>query len=661
MKRIILTAVLCCITAAAAFAADSLIVHRTVYFDVDKYEINPSAQFQLDSMIKSLRDQGECSVSIYGSTDIDGSAGYNQQLSERRAHAVQAYLTAHDIKAVKCITKGLGRKGDELSKAENRRVDVELRFTYFNSVSDLFQSLSKDADQHFEIDPAVLNEIRCHDKTIISIPAGSLLLPHGEKPDGKVTITVREAISNADILTQDLNSISDDRMLETRGMVYIAASSNGQELTLDPSKPLSVSIPSANATEKDMKLFYGARHSSTQVMNWQLAESRRFLPDVKTVPIDLDRSMLSAMINTNRVKPTIPAASSDIVPIPTAPTKPREPSVMAEPQREDRYHATAMEKTFNKKKIDRKNEQLYQQELHKYQVYLDRKAAYDTKIKTYEQALATYKEQKAAFDQEGLRRLDIARQYFRELYAYSAQGSINSVVKSIENIPITNKTIITAAFSNKLIEHHPIDQHQQLKRILGQTYFHFYQYDDPKTVISDIDNTICAKADRNIPTFRIIGYAGIYDSLMRTSHLTDTLGALQDRILTRCVELGLFDQKNVAGYVASVSQLGWINCDRFNNTPSDQLVRMRIQENDDVKMYMVFTDIKSCLPIGKEGNEYISSMIPGGKNVRIIAVKVVEGKPQLAISPVNTSNSGPLVLQYKTCSLTDIRNSFAAM
>ena len=659
MKRIILTTIILCFT-AAAFASDSLVVRSAVYFDVDRSELNIAARQQLDSMVRSIYDQGECSVSIFGSTDVDGSAGYNQQLSERRAHAVQDYLISKNIKAVKCVAQGLGRKGDQLSKAENRRVDLELRFTYFSDVSDVFKCLSQGADQHFQIDPAISNEIKCRDNTLITIPAGSLLLPNGEKPQGMITLTVREAINTADILTQDLNSVSDGRMLETRGMVYIAASSQGQELSVDPASPISVSIPSRDANAKDMQLFYGARHGD-QTMNWKVAEGRRFLPDVKTVPMDLDRSMLHDMLLTDLSRPAAPASSAGEVPIPVQPVMPRQPTAVAEPRRTDRYKASSMEQRFSKRKIERKNEELYQMEKHKYEVYLDRQATYEDNMKKYQLAIAVYNEQKVTFDAEGQRRKDMAVQYFRTLYEYSAQNSINTLIKTAEMVPVTNKTVLTGLLQSRFHKTHPLDQRQQLKRILGDTYNHYYHYDDPYTVIDDIDNTISTKTVSDVPTFRVRGYFGIYDSLLQARHLPDTLAMLQDRILTCSVEMGLFSQKNVAGYVASVSQLGWINCDRFTQTPSDQLVTMKVKEEDDVKMYMVFSDIKSCMPLYRSGAEYISSRIPKGRNVRIVAVKVIDGKPQLSVSSVNTSTSGPLVLQYKTCSLTEIRSNFAAL
>ena len=655
MKRILLTAIALCFTVAAAFATDSLIVSRAVFFDVDQYQLTPTVRLQLDSMIGSLRDQGECSVTIFGSTDIDGSARYNQQLSERRAHAVQDYLFAQNIKAVKCVTQGLGRKGDQLSKAENRRVDIQLRFTYFSGVADLFQSLSQNEDQKFLIDPTQPNEIKCRDNSVITIPAGALLLSNCEKPKGKVSLTIREAINTEDILAQDLNSISDGKMLETRGMVYIGAACNGQSLRLDSASPISVAIPSIS-TDKDMKLFYGEKRDS-QSMNWKVAD-QSFLPNVRIVPIDIDRSMLKGMLLAEGEAPVRPKFT-DKISLPLMPIQPRRPIALKEPEKTNAYKGTLIEKAFNKKKIDEINEKQYQLAVDKYQESLEKQQSYRAKMRDYDYAMKVYKQRMKTFEEEGQRRLKEAQSYFMKLYEYSALKSVNALIKSMEQIPITNKTVLTAYSEGRFHQNHVTDQHEVLRQMIGDTYFRFYHFDDPGAEIVDIENTI--RKDSISPRFEVHGYTGIFDAVLTSSHLQDTLTMLQERIATRCVELGLFSQKNVSGYVASVSQLGWINCDRFYDTPKEQLVSLKIKETDDVRMYIVFNDIKSCLPVSRRGTDYVSSLIPKGKSVKIVSVKVVEGKPQLAVANVNTSRRDALVLKYKTCSLSDIRSNFAAL
>ncbi|MCW3126107.1 MAG: OmpA family protein [Bacteroidetes bacterium] len=656
MKKLLLSTLLLFLAAGAMHASDSTMVRRAVYFDVDISQLNTTAQTQLDSMATALKDLGEFSISIYGSADVDGSAGYNQKLSERRAKTVQDYLMEKNIKAVKCVTRGLGRKGDELSKSENRKVDIEVSLTYFSNVQEIFQSLGANTEQQYQVDAGAGGEIKCRNNTTISIPAEAFVNSDGRKVSGKITVTVKEALNMADFLAQDLSSVSDGQLLESRGMVYIDASANGQRVSIDQSKPINVAIP-ALKTDKDMKLFYGVRHGD-QRMNWKVADKGTFEQNVKTVPIDIDRSLLAKVYITDRVRPAIPTQPNNVK-VPVKPTKPRAPLIVEEPVRGTFYTGTAMEKAFHKKKkIEAEDLKLYTQAYKKYQESLKKQVAYQANMRAYELAEKKYKEDVKAFEAEGIRRKTIARYYFRCLYEYSASGNINKLIKSVEIRPITNETRLMSYERN--IEEIPSTQHEDLRAILGEVYFNYYHYNYMNAEIADA-NAFTSEDSKGVPTFYVSSYDQVYDSLYQARRIGDAMSKLQGKIMERCAELGLVDKKDVTGYIAAVSQLGWINCDRFVETPSTQLVQLRVKEQDDVKMYMVFSDINSCLPLGKTEEGYESSRVPRNKEVRIISIKVTDGKPQLAVAKINTSSPLPPKLEYKTCSLDEIRSNFAAL
>jgi OOP family OmpA-OmpF porin len=80
------------------------------------------------------------SVIITGHTDRLGSQSYNQKLSEKRASAVQSYLTGKGVKAdvidtmgagktqpIKSCDDKLGRKALIECLAPNRRVTVDVK------------------------------------------------------------------------------------------------------------------------------------------------------------------------------------------------------------------------------------------------------------------------------------------------------------------------------------------------------------------------------------------------------------------------------------------------------------------------------------------------------------------------------------------------------
>ncbi|MCE8000487.1 MAG: OmpA family protein [Rhodobiaceae bacterium] len=89
------------------------------------YEVLNSVGIVLDEYDKSL-------VDVYGHTDSDGSAQFNQQLSERRAQSVAAYLQTRGVVRDRFFIRGLGESqpiasnGTAAGKAQNRRVEIRI-------------------------------------------------------------------------------------------------------------------------------------------------------------------------------------------------------------------------------------------------------------------------------------------------------------------------------------------------------------------------------------------------------------------------------------------------------------------------------------------------------------------------------------------------------
>jgi outer membrane protein OmpA-like peptidoglycan-associated protein len=117
-------------------ASDSEIL----YFAFDSAELTDEAKADLDDFIDDYKDQEFDGVEVHGFTDRQGDAGYNMELSKRRAQAVQAYLKTHGFtdKPIKVIAKGEtdpkeACPGDDAAPdmqkclASNRRVVITLK------------------------------------------------------------------------------------------------------------------------------------------------------------------------------------------------------------------------------------------------------------------------------------------------------------------------------------------------------------------------------------------------------------------------------------------------------------------------------------------------------------------------------------------------------
>jgi outer membrane protein OmpA-like peptidoglycan-associated protein len=103
-----------------------------ILFPFDSDQLLPAAQQNLRSFAQSLEKYPKTKVLIVGHTDAQGADAYNLALSERRARAAAAYLTAQGVPNVRVSTAGRGEvepiasNDSESGRAQNRRVEVAI-------------------------------------------------------------------------------------------------------------------------------------------------------------------------------------------------------------------------------------------------------------------------------------------------------------------------------------------------------------------------------------------------------------------------------------------------------------------------------------------------------------------------------------------------------
>ncbi|MGB8358130.1 MAG: OmpA family protein, partial [Bacteroidales bacterium] len=96
--------------------------NSNVLFGFDKSNLSDDAKTSLDKLVKVLNSFPETNIEVQGHTDSKGSVSYNQDLSERRASAVSAYLDSKGIAANRLSIKGFGETAPKYdnSTAEGR-------------------------------------------------------------------------------------------------------------------------------------------------------------------------------------------------------------------------------------------------------------------------------------------------------------------------------------------------------------------------------------------------------------------------------------------------------------------------------------------------------------------------------------------------------------
>lgn len=108
------------------------VVLNNIFFDVNKFDIKPESQVELDKIVQLLNDNPTVKIQISGHTDNVGKPAENLALSNNRAKTVVSYLINKRIAPQRLSYKGFGEtqpvadnKTDE-GRAKNRRTEMKV-------------------------------------------------------------------------------------------------------------------------------------------------------------------------------------------------------------------------------------------------------------------------------------------------------------------------------------------------------------------------------------------------------------------------------------------------------------------------------------------------------------------------------------------------------
>nr|WP_314090804.1 OmpA family protein [uncultured Shinella sp.] len=103
-----------------------------VTFATDRDQVIPPFYPTLDSVAIVLRKFDKTLIDVDGHTDSVGNAGYNMDLSNRRANSVANYLASRGVDPRRMSAMGYGLErpiasnATEMGRAQNRRVEIAI-------------------------------------------------------------------------------------------------------------------------------------------------------------------------------------------------------------------------------------------------------------------------------------------------------------------------------------------------------------------------------------------------------------------------------------------------------------------------------------------------------------------------------------------------------
>ena len=117
-----------------------------IFYDFDKSTLRPESEKALDALVNLLKENPNVTIELSAHTDYLGSADYNKRLSQRRADAVVAYLTAHGIVRDRLTPVGYGK---ERPKKIRKKVTEKYPWLKENDVltEDFIKKLDKEKQE----------------------------------------------------------------------------------------------------------------------------------------------------------------------------------------------------------------------------------------------------------------------------------------------------------------------------------------------------------------------------------------------------------------------------------------------------------------------------------------------------------------------------------
>ncbi|HLP13263.1 MAG TPA: OmpA family protein [Flavobacteriales bacterium] len=279
----------------AGNAAKAQMGSQSIYYSSNHWQYSPADTLIIYNLVQDfLKSESieplQHHLRIIGHTDSDASNAYNQELSKKRAKEIEKYVSRYIKNPMLYSVAWSGEEypkdinTTEEGKAKNRRVEISYDKHFYPSCGTKPFEYQYNACQRFCINPLKDTFIVGRQGTAIIIKANSVILPKEYKGQC-VTYELREALTMTDMFMMQLNTTSDDKILETGGMIYLRAKIDSNNLVINGSNKITVMIP-ADTFDSRMGLFDGVTHNDTILDNWIRSNNPLLGGNLKAFMID---------------------------------------------------------------------------------------------------------------------------------------------------------------------------------------------------------------------------------------------------------------------------------------------------------------------------------------------------------------------------------------
>ncbi len=115
------------------------------------------------------------------------------------------------------------------------------------------------------------------------------------------------------------------------------------------------------------------------------------------------------------------------------------------------------------------------------------------------------------------------------------------------------------------------------------------------------------------------------------------------------------DEAELNYFVLTASKFGWINCDRFWDTPDEKIdFVVNSSSNIETKFFIVFKNIKSVMQSELKNNQVSFPNIPINQEVKVIGIRYSNGKPLMGIAETKTNKKGFELNAFEEFTITQL-------
>ena len=247
--------------------SDAQVISDTIFFESGSSKISSEGQEKLQQIPFNH-------IKLNGFTDNNGSVLHNNKLSQARVECIQNFLITIGHNEDSIQTKYWGESKDsffdQINLPEHKRRAVIL--TYKQQLKQEFYKFPLPEPESFSFKNSDGINIKLNNGVDVNIPPNAFQTG----PNESIEFSITSYTSKSDFILANLQAKSDEQLLESAGMFYLNATSNGNDIELRPNKSLTVNVPNKEKKE-GFELFYGQEmpgHTHQNALNWRLSTRR---------------------------------------------------------------------------------------------------------------------------------------------------------------------------------------------------------------------------------------------------------------------------------------------------------------------------------------------------------------------------------------------------